>query len=196
MPLVKNYTFYSLIIFLLIFSNFILGLGFQNLSISIVPVTYILLFLLIVMTKIHNVIKLLNEVKISLILFLYLFYNFVHLYFGISKNGIIALRDANYIIDALFVLTTVAYASKNYISVDNLKKFFDFLFKAGIFYFILWLFRDNLREYSPEIISITGSKTNFLFNFSTIGYLFVFLAFIVYIFKKTIIQKKFFFGYS
>ena len=92
MPLVKNYTFYSLIIFLLIFSNFILGLGFQNLSISIVPVTYILLFLLIVMTKIHNVIKLLNEVKISLILFLYLFYNFVHLYFGISKMGLLLLE--------------------------------------------------------------------------------------------------------
>ena len=193
MPLVKNYTFYSLIIFLLIFSNFILGLGFQNLSISIVPVTYILLFLLIVMTRIHDVIKLLNEVKISLILFLYLFYNLVHLYFGISKNGIIALRDANYIIDTLFIITTVAYASKNYISVDNLKKFFDFLFKASFIYLILWLFRDNLREYSPEIVSITGSKTNFLFNFSTIGYLFVFLAFYCLYFLKNDNSKKIFF---
>lgn len=195
MELIKNYKLQCIIIFTLLFSNFIFGWGFQNLSVSLVPVTYIFLFILLININIKNSLKLLNEINFLSIFIFFLFYNLIHIYFGLINYGFIALRDANYVLDLLFLLVTISFVSKNKIAINKILYFFKILFYVCFIYLLAWMFRDSIVGMSPIITSITGSKTNLFFNFSAIGYLFCFISIYCLYFLKGDNSKKFFFWF-
>ena len=186
-----NLNFFQISIFFLIFCNLFFGWGFQIFSISGIPINYIFLLLLLFTTKFSNLFHILNTKKIGSILFFFFLFHFLRLIYDFQKYGIIALRDATYFIDILYLLVAVNIFS-NKVSFINFVNFLKICFVTVIIYVFLWFFKDEVINFSPTVQSPLGQNTSLFFNFSTMAFFLVWFSFYKVIFSD---HKKKFFNY-
>mgnify|MGYP001432358589 CR=1 FL=1 len=186
----KNIKLYSFALLVIIFSNLFFGWSFQNITIGFVPLIHVLLLLLLLNSGFNKSFKILNELGLSGIFFIYLTYNFIKLLFSFNEYGIIALRDASFVIDSVFILVSLSFFSSNEVIISKILKI---CFFYCFFFIFFWYVKDSILFLSPKITSPGGSTTNLFFNFSTINITCGFFAFYSYLFLETKNKKLFFF---
>ena len=110
--MVKNkLNLFSILIFFLFFFNLFFGWGFQIFTISSIPINYIILIALFFFINIRVSFDILKHNKINNILFLFLLLNLMRLIYDFQNHGLIAIRDATYIIDIFFLLISAYFFS-------------------------------------------------------------------------------------
>ena len=172
----KNIKIQFFLLLIIIFSNFFFGWSFQNLTIGFIPVIHIFLLLLLINSKFNENLKILNELGLFGIFLIYLIYNFIKLLFSYNDFGIIALRDATFVIDSIFILISLSFFSYN---EEIIFKILKICFFYCFFFIFFWFIKDSIIFLSPTIVSPVGTTTNLFFNFSTVN---IFLHFIVIFF--------------
>jgi|TARA_B100001094_G_C18124825_1_gene768902 hypothetical protein len=179
----ENYKsrYLELIIFFLFFCNLFFGHGFQILTFFNLPVNYILLIVLVLFSFNQKTFNILKIKKIHSIIFLFLALNFFRLIFNTQEFGLMALRDATYSIDMLFLISSLYIFSINDI-FDKFKNLIKICFFTVFLFIIFWIFRDFVEKFSPTITSITGQTTRLFFNWSTIALYLVWFSFYKIIF--------------
>ena len=175
----KNIKLYSFALLVIIFSNLFFGWSFQNITIGFVPIIHVLLLLLLINSGFNKSFKILNELGLSGIFLIYLTYNLIKLLFSFNEYGIIALRDASFVIDSVFILVSLSFFSSNEVIIS---KIFKICFFYCFFFIFFWYVKDSILFLSPKITSPAGSTTNLFFNFSTINITCGFFAFYSYLF--------------
>ena len=155
------------ILFFLLFCNIFLGWAFQILIIKILPINYIFLILLLMLTINKKTINNLKTIKLYNILFFFIIFNLIKLFNDFFLYGLIAIRDATFFIDHIYILITLGIfvADEDLIKLNNILKYFFYSVFIFIFCLFLTIFFISL---SPENFSATGMKANLLFNFSTL----------------------------
>ena len=186
----KNIKLYFFALLIIIFSNLFFGWSFQNITIGFVPLIHVLLVLLLINSGFNKSFKILNELGLSGIFLIYLTYNFIKLLFSFNEHGIIALRDASFVIDSVFILVALTFFLSNEVIILKILKI---CFFYCFFFIFFWYVKDSILFLSPKITSPIGSATNLFFNFSTINITCGFFAFYSYIFLETKNKKLFFF---
>jgi len=171
----------EVLIFFLFFCNLFFGHGFQILTFFNLPVNYIFLIVLVLFTLNHQTFNILKIKKIHSIIFLFLALNFLRLILDIQEFGLIALRDATYSIDILFLIASIYIFSINN-TFDKFIKFLKICFFTVLLFIIFWTFKDFVQKFSPTISSITGQTTSLFFNWSTIALYLIWFAFYKIIF--------------
>ena len=172
----------ELIIFFLFFCNLFFGHGFQILTFFNLPINYIFLIVLVLFSFNHQTFNILKIKKIHSIIFLYLALNFLRLILNIQEFGPIALRDATYSIDMLFLIASLYIFSLNNI-FDKFKNLIKICFFTVLLFIIFWIFRDFVEKFSPTITSITGQTSSLFFNWSTIPLYLIWFSFYKIIFN-------------
>lgn len=186
----KNSKIHFFLLFIIVFSNLFFGWSFQNITIGFVPIIHILLVLLLINSGFNKSFKILNELGLSGIFSIYLIYNFIKLLFSFNEYGIIALRDATFVIDSVFIIVSLSFFSSNEAIISKILKI---CFFYCFFFIFFWYVKDSILFLSPKITSPVGSTTNLFFNFSTINITCGFFAFYSYLFLETKNKKLFFF---
>ena len=171
----------EVLIFFLFFCNLFFGHGFQILTFFNLPVNYIFLIVLVLFTLNHQTFNILKIKKIHSIIFLFLALNFLRLILDVQEFGLIALRDATYSIDILFLIASLYIFSINN-TFDKFIKFLKICFFTVLLFIIFWTFKDFVQKFSPTISSITGQTTSLFFNWSTIALYLIWFAFYKIIF--------------
>jgi len=187
----NNLNFFQISIFFIIFCNLFFGWGFQIFSINGIPINYIFLLLLLFTTKFSDLFYILNSKKIISILFFFFLFNFLRLIYDFQKYGIIALRDATYFIDILYLLIATNIFSNNE-SFINFANFLKICFVTVIIYLFLWFFKNEIINFSPTVQSPLGQSTSLFFNWSTMAFFLVWFSFYKVIFSD---HKNKFFNY-
>ena len=177
-----NLNFSQILIFFLIFCNLFFGWGFQIFSINGIPINYIFLLLLFLTTKFSNVFHILNTKKVSSILFFFILFNSLRLIYDFQNYGIIALRDATYFIDILYLLIAVNIFSNKMFFI-NFINFLKICFVTVIIYIFLWFFKDEVISISPNVQSPLGQNTSLFFNWSTMAFFLIWFSFYKVIFS-------------
>lgn len=192
----SNFNFY--IIFIILFSNFFFGWGFQNTTILSIPILYFFLAILIFNSSLKTNLNILNYLKILNIYSLYIFFFVSKIIIGFFKFGIIAIRDGTFILDSFFLIVLIGLAYQNMDYINKIEKFFKFCFLYSFFFILFWFIKENIIFLSPTIESPTGSKTNIFFNFSTINTTCAFFAFysLIYLNKNNNLFFIFFLIFS
>tara|TARA_B100000579_G_C22847082_1_gene865038 strand:+ start:758 stop:2056 length:1299 start_codon:yes stop_codon:yes gene_type:complete len=190
--MIKNYNLHKYILFILIFSNFFLGHGFQTYTFINIPVTYIFLFILLFNISLKDNFKHLKELGILNIWFLYFFFNLFKMLIGFSEFGIAALRDATYILDSIFLIVFISFI-KDESDINNIDKILKITFYFLFFFVFTWLYKDFFIPLSPKIVSPLGVTSNLFFNYSTFNIILCLFAFYSFIFLKKPSNKKIFF---
>ena len=167
----NNLNFFQISIFFIIFCNLFFGWGFQIFSINGIPINYIFLLLLLFTTKFSDLFYILNSKKIVSILFFFFLFNSLRLIYDFQKYGIIALRDATYFIDILYLLIAINIFS-NKVSFINFANFLKICFVTVIIYLFLWFFKNEIINFSPTVQSPLGQNTSLFFNWSTMAFFF------------------------
>lgn len=193
MKLIINVKFHFLILLFIIFSNLFLGWSFQILSISFIPILYILMFFLFLNTKILETLKILNKLKILKIVSAYLLYNFIKLLIDVNKFGIFAFRDATFVLDIMFFILTVPLLIVDSKYFERILIFFKYCSYYCVIFIIFWFFKEKLQNLTPYITSISGAESNLFFNFSTISTTCMLIAFFSYFFNENKNYKFFVF---
>ena len=172
----------ELIIFFLFFCNLFFGHGFQILTFFNLPINYIFLIVLVLFSFNHQTFNILKKKKIHSIIFIFLALNFLRLILNIQEFGPIALRDATYSIDILFLIASLYIFSLNNI-FDKFKNLIKICFFTVILFIIFWIFRDFVEKFSPTITSVTGQTASLFFNWSTIALYLIWFSFYKIIFN-------------
>ena len=191
--MIRNKSFHIIILFLITVSNLFFGWGFQNLTVFNVPIIYFLLIAMLININFKNNSQLFRETGIFNILTIYLIFNLIKIVLGYNKYGIIALRDATFILDSFFIIAFIPFFKSDSINYKVLNKIFNFCFILLFFFVLTWFYQDFFITFSPKIISPIGSQTNLFFNYSTFNFLLFFFAFYSYFFLQGDFRKKFFF---
>ena len=186
----RNIKIQFFLLLIIIFSNFFFGWSFQNLTIGFIPVIHIFLLLLLINSKFNENLKILNELGLFGIFLIYLIYNFIKLLFSYNDFGIIALRDATFVIDSIFILISLSFFSYN---DEIIFKILKICFFYCFFFIFFWFIKDSIIFLSPTIVSPVGTTTNLFFNFSTVNITCGFFAFYSYLFLNTNNKKFFYF---
>ena len=180
----KNIKLYSFALLVIIFSNLFFGWSFQNITIGFVPIIHVLLLLLLINSGFNKSFKILNELGLSGIFLIYLTYNFIKLLFSFNEYGIIALRDASFVIDSVFILVSLSFFSSNEVIISKILKI-----SFSCFFFYIFLVCKDSILFCPQNHLPAGSTTNLFFNFSTINITCGFFAFYSYLFLETKIKN-------
>lgn len=186
----KNIKIHSFLLFLVVFSNFFFGYSFQNLTIGFFPIVYVFLLILLIISKLSLNLKILNHLGLLNIFLLYLIYNFSKLFLNYLEYGLIAIRDATFVLDSIFLLTSLTFFSSIEITI---KKILRICFLYSFLFIVFWFIRDSVISLSPTITSPLGSKSSLFFNFSTINITCGFFAFYSYLFLNSKNKKFFYF---
>ncbi len=182
--MVKNkLNLFSFSIFFLFFCNLFFGWGFQIFTISSIPINYIILIALFFFINIRVSFDILKHNKINNILFLFLLLNLMRLIYDFQKHGLIAIRDATYIIDIFFLLISAYFFSFKEM-YDRFDKFLKICFFTVILYIIFWFLKDLVIIFSPIVTSPLGQDANLFFNWSTIAFFLLWFSFYKIIFTK------------
>jgi hypothetical protein len=174
----------------IIFSNFFFGWAFQNFTISFVPIVYVFLLLLLLNSKLSSNLKILHEVGLLNIFIFYLIYNMGKLSINYFEYGLVAIRDATYVFDSLFILVSLSFFSSIEFTITKILKI---CFLYSFMFILFWYIKDSIIFLSPIITSPIGSQTNLFFNFSTINITCGFFAFYSYLFLDSNNKKFFYF---
>ena len=178
----KNIRPFTLIIFVLFFCNLFFGHGFQILTFVNIPLNYLFLIILVLFTFNKHTFSILKIIKINSIIYFFLFLNFIRLILNTSEFGLIALRDATYSIDMLFLFASLFIFSNG----EVFHKFVNFLKFSFFFVFlfiVFWFFNDFFEKFSPRISSVTGQSSSLFFNWSTISFYLIWFSFYRIIFS-------------
>ena len=116
----KNIKIHSFLLFLVVFSNFFFGYSFQNLTIGFFPIVYVFLLILLIISKLSLNLKILNHLGLLNIFLLYLIYNFSKLFLNYLEYGLVAIRDATFILDSIFLLTSLTFFSSIEITIKKI----------------------------------------------------------------------------
>ena len=181
---IKNYYFLNFLFFLFIFFNFFSGWGFQILNIFNFPITYLFLIFFLMNIQFNNNLAILKELNLSKTLVLFFFYNFIILIKSFNTYGLMSLRDASYILDFFFLLFGMSFIYQNQNPILNLIKYFKILLPMAMIFLIIYIFKNNLTTSSITVFSPTGRSADFLFNFSTLQYMWIFFGLISLFFVK------------
>lgn len=83
---------------------------------------------------------------------------------GLELHGIWALRDASHLIDSFFLwIAFVIAASPNFF--ERFSSWLRLVLNLGVFYALLYPFRETLREWSPRIWAPAGYSAPLFFNY-------------------------------
>lgn len=171
------------ILFFLLFCNIFLGWAFQILTIVNIPINYIFLILLLMLTINKKTINNLKTIKLYNILFFFIIFNLIKLFNDFFLYGLIAIRDATFFIDHIYILITLGIfvADEDLIKLNNILKYFFY----SVFIFIFcWIFKDFFISLSPTVTSPTGMKANLLFNFSTLPFITTWFSFYLFVYPQ------------
>lgn len=140
---------------LLIAGSFVLNYGFTNLSFSFgsipIPISYLLLlgaFLVIGITNRGVLVGLFNFQSPLVFWLVLLLLSILHLVTDIFSRGMIAVRDANFVLDGMALLMGAAWAS----SKKSRSDFLDIVFWVtllNLFYMLTYPWADFVRTISP-----------------------------------------------
>ena len=133
-------------------------MGFQIFTISSIPINYIILIALFFFINIRVSFDILKHNKIN-ILFLFLLLNLMRLIYDFQNHGLIAIRDATYIIDIFFLLISAYFFSFKEM-YDRFDKFLKICFFTVILYIIFWFLKDLVIIFSPNVTSPLGQDAN------------------------------------
>ncbi len=164
----------SQIIFLVVGAYLILNQGFMLLRVPPggsfgVPFGEMLV-ILFVLTFVFDLKRLPSFANIVPLVPLILWWavSYVNLVIGVEKHGAWALRDATHIIDSSFLwIGYVAAASPGFF--ERFSNWLRFILNLGVFYSLLFPFRETLQAYSPKIWAPGGYSTPVFFDFQIGG---------------------------
>ena len=144
--MIRNKSFHIIILFLITVSNLFFGWGFQNLTVFNVPIIYFLLIAMLININFKNNSQLFRETGIFNILTIYLIFNLIKIVLGYNKYGIIALRDATFILDSFFIIAFIPFFKSDSINYKVLNKIFNFCFIL-LFFFCAYMVLSRLFYY-------------------------------------------------
>ncbi len=185
----QNLSIKIIYLYLVFLCNIFFGYGFQILTFFNIPLNYIFLLLGLAIFQFNHSFLILKNLKLQGIILAWLLFNITKIILGIAEYGLIAIRDASFSIDILFLIITL-----NLLEPENIINKFNTLLKYCfiilIIFIFFWFAKSFVREFDIIVTSPTGQRANLFFNFQTLPLLCLWFSFYLLILKNEITKNN------